>query len=341
MCLDPDNAAGRLGRVDATLNCALQPSSPGGGCPGHFLLSFLITRFILLFCLAWAGGALGAAPANIAIVLSDDSAPYQDAASSLRAVLGQSGIKTVVNVYPPSERKTTFLAENPDLIVTVGMSAAQELAAQNLPIPVLAILIPRQAFEKIARQHDYRFFSAVYLDQPLARQMELIHQVTPDRRRVGVVLGPESSGALKPLQAAASEAKMSLTVEKISAADELLPALQRVLADSDVLLAVPDPLVFNKGTVQSLLLTTYRYQEPVIGFSHAYVRAGALASVHTTPEQVGRQAGDVVLRALGSRPLLLSPPEYPKLFSVSVNYQVARSLGLSVSDETVLLQKLK
>ncbi|MBZ0106358.1 MAG: hypothetical protein K8H84_12110 [Sulfuricella denitrificans] len=300
----------------------------------------MLARLFLLLGMGWSG-MLGAAAANVAIVLSNDSAPYHETASSLRATLGQGGIKTEVSVYVQSEKKVEFSGENTDLIVAVGLSAAQELAAQNLSIPVLAVLIPRQAFEKIARQRDNKFFSAVFLDQPLARQMDLIRQTTPDRRRVGVVLGPESQGMLKSLQAAASEAKLLLTVEKIGAAEELLPALQRVLADSDLLLAVPDPLVFNKGTVQSLLLTTYRYQEPVIGFSHAYVRAGALASVHSTPEQAGRQAGDVVLRALGSRSLWLPPPEYPRYFSVSVNYQVARSLGLSLTDETSLLQKLK
>lgn len=284
---------------------------------------------------------LAAAPVNVAIVLSDESAPYQETASSLRATLAQSSSRTVATVYSLSGRKNDFLRETPDLIVTVGVGAAQELAAQNLPIPVLAVLIPRQAFEKIPRQRDYKYFSAIFLDQPLARQMELIRLATPERRRVGVLLGPDSQGTLKFLQAAASEARLSLAVEKISAAEELLPALQRVLADSDVLLAVPDPLVFNKGTVQSLLLTTYRYQDPVIGFSHAYVKAGALASVHTTPEQVGRQAGDVILRVLGSRATWLPAPEYPRYFSVSVNYQVARSLGLNISDETVLLQHLK
>lgn len=290
--------------------------------------------------MSWAS-VLIAAPANIAIVLSDESAPYQDTASSLRVTLGQIGPQAVVNVHSQSGGKIDFSRENPDLIVAVGVSAAQELAAQNLSIPVLAVLIPRQAFEKIARQRDHKLFSAVFLDQPLARQMELIRLALPDRGRVGVVLGPDSLWAQKSLQAAASGAKLGLVVEKISAAEELLPALQRVLAESDVLLAVPEPLVFNKGTVQSLLLTTYRYQEPVIGFSHAYVKAGALASVHTTPEQVGRQAGEVVSRVLVSRPAWLPPPEYPKYFSVSVNYQVARSLGLSVSDEAVLLQKLK
>lgn len=300
----------------------------------------LIACIVLAAAMSWAG-MLAAAPANIAIVLSDESAPYQDAASSLRAALAQGSARAVVNAYPPSGRKPDFIRENPDLIVAVGVGAAQELAAQNLPIPVLAVLIPRQAFEKISRQRDYRFFSAVFLDQPLARQMELIRLATPDRDRVGVVLGPDSQGALKSLQSAASEARLGLAVEKISTAEEMLPALQRVLADSDVLLAVPDPLVFNKGTVQSLLLTSYRYQDPVIGFSHAYVKAGALASVYTTPEQVGRQAGEMALRVLGGRPVWLPAPEYPRYFSVSVNYQVARSLGLSVGDEAALLRSLK
>lgn len=303
-------------------------------------LSSLIARIILFFGMAWAG-ILCAAPVNIAVVLSDESAPYRDTASSLRTTLGQSSIKAAVNVYSRSDGKIDFLRETPDLIVAVGVSAAQELAMQNLPIPVLAILIPRLAFDKIARQRDHKLFSAVFLDQPEARQMELIRLAVPERGRVGVVLGPDSVGSLKSLQAAASEARLGLVVEKISAAEELLSALQRVLAESDVLLAVPDPLVFNKGTVQSLLLTTYRYQDPVIGFSHAYVKAGALASVYTSPEQVGRQAGDIVLRVLANRPTWLPPPEYPKYFSVSVNYQVARSLGLSIGDELFLLQKLK
>jgi ABC-type uncharacterized transport system substrate-binding protein len=104
---------------------------------------------------------------------------------------------------------------------------------------------------------------------------------------------------------------------------------------------LPDPLVFNKGTVQSLLLTTYRYQDPVIGFSQAYVKAGALAAVYSSPEQIGRQTGEALVRVLAGRALLLPLPEYPKYFSVSVNYQVARSLGLSVGDEALIYQKLK
>lgn len=304
------------------------------------MIKFLARLAILL--LLW-NGAQASVPVSIAIVLSDDSVPYQETANSIRAIVEQGAVsgRVSVGLYSPAGKKADFSRERPDLIVAVGVRAAQEMAALNLTAPILTTLIPRQAFEKISRQRDSRQFSAVFLDQPLTRQMELIRLALPDRSRIGVVLGPESQEVLKAMQSSAREAKFGLAVEKISAAEELLPALQRVLSDSEVLLALPDPLVFNKGTVQSLLLTTYRYQDPVIGFSQAYVKAGALAAVYTTPEQAGRQAGEMLLHALVGKVWLLPPPEYPKYFSVSVNYQVARSLGISVSDETVLYQKLK
>jgi putative tryptophan/tyrosine transport system substrate-binding protein len=299
-------------------------------------------RRVLLACfLVLMASAASAAPANVAILLSEESGPYLEASNGVRSTLERASGRVAVNVFSLSGKALDLSRDRPDLVVAVGVRAAQEMAAQSLPIPVLATLIPHQAFEKIAKQRDRKLFSAVFLDQPLARQMDLIRAALPERARIGVLLGPESQESLKVLQAAAKEARLGLTVETISAADELLPALQRVLTDSEVLLAVPDSLVFNRGTVQSLLLTTYRYQNPVIGFSLAYVKAGALTAVYTTPEQAGRQTGEVILGLPTGRSSPLPSPAYPKYFSVGVNYQVARSLSLSVGDEATLYQKLK
>lgn len=288
--------------------------------------------------LAWASAA-AATPPSVAIILSDESTPYQESLNGIRASLDAE--RALVNIYSQSSKTLDFSRDRPDLIITVGERATQDLAAQNLPTPTLAILISRYAFENIARQRNYRQFSALYLDQPFARQIDLIQLALPDHKRIGVVLGPKSKDALTKLQSAAKDAKYGLVVEKISSESELLPALHRVLADSNVLLALPDPLVFNKSTVQGLLLTSYRYQDPMIGFSHAYVKAGALIAVYTTPEQAGKQAGEIAMRALEENMVLLPPPGYPKYYSVSVNYQVARSLGISVGDEADILQRLQ
>lgn len=298
-----------------------------------------VLRIALPLAFAWADTASAAPVSIIAIILSDDSVPYRETVSGIRSSLDTT--RTLVTVYSLGGKKLDFSSNRPDLIISVGVRATQDIAEQHLGTPMLATLIPRRAFEKIKQQSDYRKFSALYLDQPLARQIDLIRIVFPDRTRIGVVLGPESEDMQKALQLAANDAKYGLTEERITAENELLPALQRVFAESDVMLTLPDPMVFNKGTAQGLLLTSYRYRNPVIGFSQAYVKAGALAAVYTTPEQTGKQAGEVVMRALEGKIVLLPPPQYPKYYSVSVNYMVARSLGIHVNDEADILQQLQ
>jgi ABC-type uncharacterized transport system substrate-binding protein len=80
---------------------------------------------------------------------------------------------------------------------------------------------------------------------------------------------------------------------------------------------------------------------PVIGFSQAYVRAGALAAVHSTANQIGRQAGEWIAELAHTDNWQLGTPRYPRYYSVAVNTQVAQSLNLNVRNENVLLQQLQ
>ena len=70
----------------------------------------------------------------------------------------------------------------------------------------------------------------------------------------------------------------------------MFAALKPVLDDAEVLLAVADPEVYNGTTVSNILLATYRAQLPVVAFSPAYVNAGALLALYSTPRQIGTQA---------------------------------------------------
>ena len=88
-----------------------------------------------------------------------------------------------------------------------------------------------------------------------------------------------------------------------------------------------------------LLLTSYRYQKPVFGFSQSYVRAGALAAVYSSSKQLAKQAAEIAIKSQQA-PGVLPPPQVPKYFSVVVNYQVARSLNLQVADEDSINKKM-
>lgn len=300
--------------------------------------ALLAACMLMLAC--YAGAASAAGERRILLVLSEESGPYIEVAQALRASLDGGGLAKDVQTVPTSAL-TGMRPISADLLVTVGVKAAEAAAAAAASAPTLNVLIPRESVESLAHTAKLKNTSAIYLDQPLGRQFQLIKAALPARDQVGILLGPTSQDRLRELQSSARENHIKLNIREMSTEEQLLPALRKVLADSEVLLAVPDPLVFNRDTAQSVLLTSYRAQAPMFAFSKSYVTAGALAAVYSTPAQIGQQAGEIIRRYFQTGGGALPPPQYPKYFSVSVNYQVARSLGLALDNEAALLGKIK
>lgn len=279
-----------------------------------------------------------AAAIEIEIVLSDNSALYADAALEIKQGLGpemQSTITTAGAVESGARKSKA------SVIITLGTRALGAALAGEQAIPVVAALVPRKAFEQAVAgsQAPLRPLSAVFLDQPFSRQLNLIRLLLPSGSRVGVLTGPEWDAQVAQLVGAAREQKITLVRETVLGPRDLHPALQRLLNEVDAILALPDSSVFNASTLPNVLLTSYRKQHPVFGFSPAYVRAGALAAVFSSPKQNARQAAEMVQRALVSGNL--PQPQYPREFAVSVNGTVARSLDLKVPEEAVLVAELQ
>ena len=253
-----------------------------------------------------------------------------------------SGLK--VNVVTEEMLSADRDSLNDDgLVVAVGVQALSQASKLDPKRNVLGVLVPQPSFDKILvdSRRNPRYFSAVFLDQPYPRQIALIKSILPKVSNLGVLFGPTSLQSSYLLQQASQASNLTLIQENIYATDELATKLRRSLETSAVLLAVPDPLVYNRETAQSILLTSYRYQKPVIGFSQAYVRAGALAAVYSTPQQIARQTAEIIRQHLNKPQTGLPPPQSPKYFSVDVNRQVARSLGIEIGDENALSDTLQ
>ena len=296
----------------------------------------------LVFLLGWLLSATMSVAASVLVVSSERNAAYGEAAESLMTELERGGVgRTDVQFVTASE-----WAQGNDrsfkLIVTLGFEAAQALVTSEVRTPVLSALLPRSSFERILRVSGRKVsgqLSAIYLDQPLSRQLALIRLALPSARRVGVLWGTESFIHAPTLRSLAPSSGFQFVEANVIASEPLFPDLKRVLDDSDVLLALADPTVFNSNTIQNVLLASFRARVPVLAFSPAYVRAGALMALYVTPTQVGQQVASVVRGVLQGKPLPSSPP-YAQNFSVAVNEHVARSLGL-VLDADGLASQLR
>ena len=306
------------------------------------LATAIATAFLYLMTYgsAWATGAGGAL--SVWIALSEIGGAHAEAAEALR-----DGFE---RAYPGRvewrvAHWSQFVSRQPEphWVVAVGTAAQRGMlelfAGDATPPPLLAILVPHRAFERIADPARVRAgsVSAVFIDQPPARQMELIRLALPAVRKVGILVGGEWKGHTAALELAARDRALHLVTVPVGQGG-LYTSLQSLLADADVLLALPDPTVFNSETAASLLTTAYRRQVPLIGFSPAWVKAGALLGLYSTPAQVGARGAELLRQALPGNSL--APPQWPREFVVAANPDVARSLGLAL-DESRLADQLR
>ncbi|MDK9713530.1 MAG: hypothetical protein OEL86_05380 [Sulfuritalea sp.] len=278
---------------------------------------------------AWATGAV-----SVWVALSDAGGAHAEAAEALRAEVEQTQPGRIVWHVAHWSHFTSAKPE-PQFVVAVGHAAQRGMqdlfAGDSTPPPLLVILVPRLAFERIADPARVQSgtVSAVYLDQPRGRQLDLIRLALPAVRSVGILVSGESRGHSAGLEKAAKERDMQLVTSLVGPSG-LFVALQAVLADAEVLLALPDPVVFNSQTAANILMAAYRRQVPLIGFSPAYVKAGALLALYSTPTQVGVRGGEILRQALAGKSL--PPPQWPREFVVGVNQDVARSLDLVLNE---------
>lgn len=303
----------------------------------------LVRPLRLVACLlcAWCFAAVAHA-AGVVIVSSERSASYAAAADALLAQMEREGqSRTEVSQRTVAELGGLGIADiaATKLFIALGTDALKQLLARDLRVPVLAALIPRSGFERVMREARAPYpVTVLYLDQPFGRQLDLLRIALPGAKQVGVLWGGESVLQQPVLQSALQARGMQELSGPVVIGGVPSASLNAALENADVLLAVADPQVYSSGTVANILLATYRARVPMLAFSPAYVRAGALLSLHSTPTQIGVQAGSIARSLLqgSSLPSAL----YPVDFTVTVNEHVARSLGLTL-DALSLSDKLR
>lgn len=274
---------------------------------------------------------------DVLLVLSDNGPAYIEAAQA-----AESHLSAVAKIHRVPLEGLAHPGRASAAVVTLGTRAFQAALASAPRTPIVAALIPRAAYEHELANGPPRPVNgpvtAVFLDQPIGRQLDLIRILMPSQKRIGLLVSPATRKLVRPMESAARQRHLAIVHESVAEAQQISPALTRLLEASDVLLALPDPLIYNAGTIHNILLSALRLRQPLIGFSEAYVRAGALAAVYSKPQQAGRQAAEIAARAIGGA--ALPPPQDPQAFAVRLNQVLARSLGIAVASEETVYETL-
>ena len=287
-----------------------------------------------------------AASESVWVLPSDNAWAYAEAVTALQSDWPQVGRGKELVILRARELPA---GASPLALVTLGATAlrmAMERVGAQADwgrVPVLAGLLPRDGFAAVWKRPP-AWVSAAYLDQPVERYLALIRRAMPRLTKVGVLVHEEATSQRQALNKAAQAQGVRLVIGSVGAPDTLSGALRSVLADADVLLILPDSAVADVSALQHMLITAYRQRVPVVSYSPALVKAGVAMGLYAAPSQAGHQVAAMLkgpLTAPSGASAVWPAPRLADAFTVAINEQVCRSLGLDVPDVSVLTDALR
>lgn len=297
--------------------------------------------FVLIICLLGMQSlvSLAADIQTVRIVASEDSSFSRETASRLLGLLRSADANLNVEMAN-SEEIGGF--DTRRLLVVVGESAAKKMQTTASARPLMLIIAPQRiSVDWTEKKNDSVYF--IQFEQPWLRLLNLATLVDTKRRSglgvVGVVATPAMQKNLSAIESSASERKLKLRVEVVNNEMAVGRAVASLVDESNMLLAIPDPIVHTANTVQPVLLMTYRVGVPVIGYSAAYLRAGAAIALYSTAEQLARQAVETIAALRAGR--VVPAQQVPKYFTVGVNPTVAHSMGIELASGPAIEERLR
>lgn len=161
------------------------------------------------------------------------------------------------------------------------------------------------------------------------KRLELLSELLPQARTVGLLVNPKSAGIQQSVKEAADAKKLKLIIENVGAEDAFEPAFTSFVEHKvDGLLVGNDPVFFSRR--HQIVALAARYRVPSIYEWREFASAGGLISYGSNINEMFRQAGLYTARILaGNKPTDL-PVIRPTKFELVINMQTAKALGITL-----------
>ncbi len=273
------------------------------------------------------------------VVASAETPPYRDAATGFRERLREAGYEvewkeeTAPNPAEAGVKVRSFAAAGVQLILALGAAAAQGAAREAGTVPVISGLVMRRGGAGPAGKG-----TGVFLELPPEIELELIRAAFPQDRRVAVLFSTdENRERVEMATATAKRLGLTLLPTRVADARELPMALDQLASRADVIWGMSDPVVYTQETARPLLLFSFRNRIPLVGFSVAWAKAGAVLAIDRDYRDIGRQCGDMAMKVLGGQAPSSLAPENPRKTAWTVNLKSAETIKVEIPEDIVRL----
>jgi hypothetical protein len=291
------------------------------------MLNFRSKGSIFSGLLVLAVGLLAPRPVvgQVIIVTSSDNAYFDQTISTLKKHVDPA---TPFTVLRAAELSDDFAGTgHGDLFVALGRSAVE--AVNQLTTEASSI----NAYLTLEQYRDLNLDQqlTIVLDQPMHRYLAFC-KLMLDIESIGVIEANETDPGHYRTQLS-EKFQLHLNQYRVDRVNKLLPVLRELLSQNDVLLMLPRQSIYNRDTLKGVLLTSYRQRKPAISYSPAHVKSGAVASIFSSPVDIGRHLALLLNQKLDN-PVHKGPAlQFARFYTIKTNLRVADALGIEIPEE--------
>jgi putative ABC transport system substrate-binding protein len=229
-----------------------------------------------------------------------------------------------------------LVALAPELIYATGLPPVQALRKRTSTIPIVFSLVADPVgFDLVDSLNRPGGNITGFIVWPLSiggKWIQLLQEIAPNIRRIGIMYNPKTAPYAPPLIASA-KASASGGIAVVEAPAHNNSEIEAAVASfgkpqDGGLLVIPEP--FTNANRDTIIAQSDRFGVPTLNPVFGAASRGALISYTYAFEAMMRQPANYIDRILRGEPPGNLPVQAPTKYVLSINLKVAKALGLNV-----------
>ncbi len=231
-----------------------------------------------------------------------------------------------------------FIGDEPDVIVAIATPSAQAVVAATKTIPVVYSAVSDPVAGQLVKDWKATGGNVTGVSDMLVleKQIDLLKQVMPNAKRVGMVYNPGEANSMvvvERLRTLLPAAGMTLIEATAPRSIDVGAAARSLVGKVDIIYTNPDNNVVS--SYESLVRVANDAKIPLVAADTDSVRRGAVAALGVNYTDLGRQTGKIVARILkGEKPGAIDSETSNKL-ELFINTGSAAKQGAKLSPEFI------
>jgi putative ABC transport system substrate-binding protein len=240
-----------------------------------------------------------------------------------RGSFGQTALDTMA---------AELVRARPDVIFALAPSSAHAVQREthNIPIVVLADdLVTSGLVSSMSHPEGNLTGVAIFAFQLDVKRLELLHEVLPNAKRIGILADPDRKSSLDALDHAARDLGIEIALFTARSNEEIADVIDAMKMKSiDAVNVLASAKLWS---IHSLILNRLSsHRVPSIWQWPQGAEDGGLIAYGPRLDGVLRQCGRQIVKLLRGAKVTTVPVEQPTELALSINLKTAKALGVAI-----------